>query len=126
MAFFNRYRRRSKRNRNHRRRAQGRRERPCERQGCPPVELNLGEENTLANVRPGGRAMVVGFCERMNPERRAHLQAYGLAPGRAVQVVQQSPVTVVQVDHTELALEVGLACGVYVNEPAVEIVNRRD
>lgn len=130
MAFFDRYRRRSKRNRNRNRNhphsTQGWRERPCERKGCPPYELDLEEENTLANIRPGERAMVVGFCERMNPERRAHLQAYGLVPGRAVQVVQQSPVTVVQVDHTELALEVELACGVYVTDPAVKAVNRRN
>lgn len=114
MAFFDRYRRRGEVRHNRRHRDHGRQGRSCERRGCLPQEMVKLIDSTLANVPPGGRATVVGFCERMNPERRAHLQSYGLVPGRAVHVVQQSPVTVVQVDHTELALEVDLACGVLV------------
>jgi len=41
--------------------------------------------------------------------RRAHLQAYGLIPDDWVRVVQHSPVTVIQIDQTELALENSLA-----------------
>jgi Fe2+ transport system protein FeoA len=41
--------------------------------------------------------------------RRAHLQAYGLVPGHWVEVVQHSPVTIVLVDYTELALERDMA-----------------
>jgi Fe2+ transport system protein FeoA len=37
------------------------------------------------------------------------MQAYGLAPGRLVEILQQDPVTVVRADHTELALEDDLA-----------------
>jgi Fe2+ transport system protein FeoA len=37
------------------------------------------------------------------------LQAYGLAPGHCVRILQHSPVTIVQIEHTELALEGGLA-----------------
>jgi Fe2+ transport system protein FeoA len=45
----------------------------------------------------------------MSPEHRAHLQAYGVIPGYEVRVVQHKPVTVVQIEHTELALEAGVA-----------------
>jgi Fe2+ transport system protein FeoA len=37
------------------------------------------------------------------------LQAYGLAIGRKVKVLQQEPLTVVLADHTELALEAPIA-----------------
>lgn len=46
--------------------------------------------------------------------RPLRLQAYGLAPGRTVRVLQQVPVTVVQAEHTELALEDQLAAQVRV------------
>jgi Fe2+ transport system protein FeoA len=71
---------------------------------------------TLADIRPGCRAKVVGFCQSIPAERRAYLQAYGLAPGYWVTVVQHSPVTVVEVEHTQLALETELACEVQVSE----------
>jgi Fe2+ transport system protein FeoA len=45
----------------------------------------------------------------MPRERRAHLQAYGLVPGHCVRILQHSPVTIVQIEHMELALEGGLA-----------------
>lgn len=113
MVFFGRHHKQHRRQHQHGRHW-GWQKRSCDRPGCLPPEFTESQESTLANVPPGERAIVAGFCERMNPERRAHLQAYGLVPGRAVQVVQQYPVTVLQVDHTELALEVELACGVKV------------
>ena len=64
---------------------------------------------TLSDVPPGWRAKVVGFRNGIPPARCAHLQAYGLVPDNWVWVVQHSPVTVIQVDHTELALEKSLA-----------------
>jgi Fe2+ transport system protein FeoA len=64
---------------------------------------------TLSDVPPGYRAKVVGFGEKISPARRAHLQAFGLVKDDWVQVVQHSPVTVIQVDQTELALENTLA-----------------
>jgi Fe2+ transport system protein FeoA len=45
----------------------------------------------------------------LSPERRAHLQAYGLVPGHWVRILQHSPVTIVQIEHLELAMEHGLA-----------------
>ena len=41
--------------------------------------------------------------------------AYGLIPGNWVEVVQHSPVTVVQVENTELALEDELASQIEVS-----------
>jgi Fe2+ transport system protein FeoA len=48
------------------------------------------------------------------------LQAYGLIPGDWVYVVQQKPVTVVQIEHLELALEGDLARQVEVAEVLCE------
>lgn len=76
----------------------------------------LSQELTLADVPPDCQAKVIGFLPGLPRERRAHLQAYGLVPGYWVRVIQQSPVTVVQVEHTELALERELARGVQVAE----------
>jgi Fe2+ transport system protein FeoA len=64
---------------------------------------------SLADITPGCRAKIASFSLKISPERRAHLQAYGLIPGRWVLISQHSPVTVVRVEHTELALEAGLA-----------------
>lgn len=64
---------------------------------------------TLADVSPGCQAKVVGFLDGFPAERRAYLQAYGLAPDEWVTVLQHRPVTVIRLDHIELALETELA-----------------
>ena len=64
---------------------------------------------TLADVVPGCQVRLEGFAPSLPAGQQAHLQAYGLVPGHWVRVVQHSPVTVVQIEHTELALEAGLA-----------------
>lgn len=71
---------------------------------------------TLAEAAPGRCWRVQGFSPGLSPERRAQLQAYGLAPGYCLRVLQHHPVTVVQIEHTELALEPGLAEQVCVAE----------
>jgi Fe2+ transport system protein FeoA len=53
--------------------------------------------------------MVGGFLDGLPIDRRAQLQAYGLIANNWVQVLQQAPVTVIQIHHTELALEAKLA-----------------
>lgn len=70
---------------------------------------------TLADVKPGEETKVAGFAPNLSPARLAHLQAYGLVEGYPVRVVQHHPVTVVQVDFVELALEEELAQGVLVS-----------
>ena len=71
---------------------------------------------TLADLSPGRQARVTGFLPGLSNERRAHLQAYGLVPGYPVKVLRHSPVTIIQVEHIELALERELAGGVEVKE----------
>jgi Fe2+ transport system protein FeoA len=61
---------------------------------------------------------VKGFCPGLSPERLAQLQSYGLLPGYWVRVLQHSPVTLIQVEQTELALETELACEVQIEPPA--------
>lgn len=52
---------------------------------------------------------MIGFAEGFPPDRRAYLQAYGLVPDYTARVLQQAPVTILKIDHTELALENELA-----------------
>lgn len=73
-----------------------------------PVGSTLSPRN-LAELEPGQKARVMGFSPRLDRDRKTHLQAYGVVPGRVVKVIQHSPVTVLQVEHTELALERELA-----------------
>lgn len=69
---------------------------------------------TLTDVSPGTKVQVAGFSGDLSPHQQEHLQAYGLVAGRGVRVLQHSPVTVVQVEHMELAMEKELACKVWV------------
>jgi hypothetical protein len=64
---------------------------------------------TLAQILPGKRAEVIAFLTGLPRDRQAHLLAYGLAPGSTVSVSQHKPVTVIQVDNIELAIENELA-----------------
>jgi len=82
-----------------------------------PFQLHLtsftGQKNsagdvqvtTLASVSAGSRAVVTRYLPGMPAERYAQLRAYGLAPGCQVFVLQHTPITVIRVDHLELALE---------------------
>jgi Fe2+ transport system protein FeoA len=99
------------RNRNHRRlrkRDRFGKKHSCSRKAIPSELLNLTQ------VSAGGRAQVLGYSHHLSSERLAQLQAYGLVPGAWVMVVQHSPVTIIRVDHTELAMEEGMACKVQV------------
>lgn len=77
---------------------------------------NQGFYDTLAQVRPGQLVRVKGFLPGISNARIWHLQSYGVVPGCWLRVIQQSPVTIVQVDHLELALERGLAAFIQVDE----------
>ncbi len=90
---------------------------PGRSQTYPPQQAQTTankKEPTLAGVRPGGTAQVEGFLSGLSSERRAHLQSYGLVPGACVRVLQHSPVTVIQIEHLELALERDVAAKVRV------------
>ena len=73
------------------------------------------EGRTLAGVKPGREVLVTGYGN-LSGGQRQHLQAYGLLPGRRVRVLAQRPVTIVQVEETELAFERGIAAGVLVGD----------
>lgn len=84
-------------------------------QHCPKCKLR---PCTLADVPSGCRARVTGFTEALIKGRGTYLQAYGLMPGHWVRVLQHSPVMVVEIDHTELAMEREMAMEVNVDEVA--------
>jgi hypothetical protein len=75
---------------------------------------------TLADVPPGGQAEFAGFSDTFPADRKVYLQAYGLVLNHQVQVVQQSPVTIIRLDQVELAIENDLARGILVNLPPSE------
>lgn len=84
---------------------------------CPHC-TGQDKEFTLADIPPGCRGRVRGFCPGLSAERLAQLQSYGLLPGYWVRVLRHSPVTLIQVEQTELALETELACEVRIEAPA--------
>ncbi len=69
---------------------------------------------TLDGATIGGEVAIAGFSDAMTTGHRELLRAYGIEPGRTVRVEQHSPVTVVGVDETEIALEADLAKLVFV------------
>lgn len=77
-----------------------------------PLE-NPNLQMTLDQVPNGSAAWVVSI-ESGELTRLLQLQAFGLAPGRQIQVLQQEPVTIIRADNTELALENDLASRVIV------------
>ncbi len=64
---------------------------------------------TLRDLPPGSRARVCEFATDAPTRCREALIAYGLCPGQWLWVRRNSPVTVVEVDQLELALDPDLA-----------------
>jgi Fe2+ transport system protein FeoA len=58
--------------------------------------------------------VVKHYLTHMPANRRTQLMAYGLLPGEKICVLQHYPVTVIQIAHTELALDAELAGAVEV------------
>ena len=78
----------------------------------PPVHPSRSlASQTLLDVPVGYHARVQGLSSAAS-----QMQAYGLSPGYWVRVLQHSPVTIIQIDHLELALENELAGQVQVEE----------
>jgi Fe2+ transport system protein FeoA len=69
---------------------------------------------TLNDISPGRPARIAGFSDDIAAQQREYLQAFGVVAGRTVRVLQQSPVTVVRIEHLELAIESELAARVTV------------
>lgn len=95
---------------------------------APDVDRSLAARAAAAFARRRARSLPAGALARVAPgccariasldalpeRQRCQLLAYGLAPGRLVEVLQRSPVTVVRVEHTELALESAISRAVLV------------
>lgn len=65
-------------------------------------------ECVLADVPLDQRARVVDM-RALPVSQRDQLHGYGILPGCVLRVVQRLPVTVVQIEHTELAIETEIA-----------------
>ncbi|MBI3159111.1 MAG: ferrous iron transport protein A [Chloroflexi bacterium] len=83
----------------------------------PPAACELAPFCTLADCQPNQPACIRAFHPELSSARRELLHAHGLAPGRTVTVLQQKPVTVVQIGAAELALETGLAGMIEIEPP---------
>lgn len=77
------------------------------------AELAAPKSPSLAEVRAGTLARI-SRLDNLPADWQERLLKYGLAPGRQVIVLQQRPVTILQIDHTELALECDLARAIQV------------
>jgi hypothetical protein len=50
--------------------------------------------------------------------QREQLHGYSILPGRILRVIQHAPVTVVQIEQTELAIETDVARAIRIDEVA--------
>jgi Fe2+ transport system protein FeoA len=76
-------------------------------------ERSLHRAVTLADV-PAATRVRVEALSGLPAGRHEQLEAYGMAPGRWLDVVQQHPLTIVRVEHTDIALERAIARGIRV------------
>lgn len=81
-----------------------------------PAGPYLPAGQRLTELPPGTHARMVSFAPGIPGDRKAQLQAYGVIPGNSLWIRQQKPVTVIQVDHTELAFESELAESIYLEK----------
>jgi len=72
---------------------------------------------TLAQAVPGSQ-VTIKTLEHVPVRHREQLLAYGVAPGRVVDVLQIRPVTIVRVEHAELAFETPLSRAIGIAAPA--------
>jgi Fe2+ transport system protein FeoA len=80
----------------------------------PRSTSHPAQTSTLAHSLPGQTVRISGYGQ-LPPDYRQHLQAYGLLPGRSVRILSQNPVTIVQIEYTELAFEQHIAMQVLVD-----------
>jgi Fe2+ transport system protein FeoA len=77
--------------------------------GAGPAATPIaGGARPLTTISAPCLVRVVGVAPE-GGERAERLRAYGLAPGATIEVIQQRPVTVVRIEHTELAVEAQIA-----------------
>lgn len=81
-----------------------------------PSKLSISTHQRLTELPPGSSGRILDFSPDILSDRKAQLQAYGVIPGNTLWVRQHKPVTVIQVDHTELAFESELANSIYLEK----------
>ena len=74
---------------------------------------------TLADVCPGVQVRIVDL-DGLSAASQAKLMGLGICPGRCVEVIRHSPVTLVRAEHSELALESELARGIKVTKEVLD------
>ncbi len=85
--------------------------------GAPRRAVKKAAPESVLAVHPGDSAEVAGFAPEMPPAQVALLRTYGVDVGRSIKVVQHRPMTVLEVDQTEVALESELASLIMVRIP---------
>lgn len=80
----------------------------------PEANFRSGRGSSLADTPVGMLVQVAGFRAGLAGDRCSQLQSYGLSPGQPVKVLQHVPVTVLQIEQFELALERDMAAYVEV------------
>ncbi len=83
-----------------------------------PRKLKQKAPDSVLSLGPGESAQVASFADGLTHEQITQLRAYGLDVGRRVRIVQHRPVTVLGVDHTEVALDSDVAAGILVRASA--------
>jgi Fe2+ transport system protein FeoA len=78
-----------------------------------PASYVIGDL-ALTAAELGTAVVVTGFGSGIQPSQLEQLFSYGLVEGRVIAVLRQRPVTVVLIDHTELALEPAIAAAIRV------------
>lgn len=85
------------------------------RRGVAP-KTTLPATKTILDLAPGQSARVAGFSSGLTSDRRSLLRAHGLVPGYSIRLLQHSPVSVIQIEHAEIAFEHELAGEILVSE----------
>ena len=68
----------------------------------------------LAFVPPGRQMLLAEFGAGLDPLQREQLAAYGLTENRPLLVLEQQPMTIVQAEHVEIAIEHTVARNIWV------------
>jgi Fe2+ transport system protein FeoA len=74
-------------------------------------------ERPLTEAVPGTGVVLARLGSGIPVSQLEQLVSYGLFEGRVIEVLRQRPVTVILVDHTELALEPAIAAAIWVYLP---------
>ena len=78
--------------------------------------MSKREHLRLIGVPVGSKIRLAEFDPALDPLQREQLLAYGLSVGHPLEVLQQSPLTVVLCDHVEIALEHAVASDLWVEK----------